>query len=131
MKDGIRIAVKNGSETSLVIGTIHDFDGLRQRIPLDQLNDILEDVRGILKSSLRQTGDDSFQDMGEVAVVLTDCDKDSVASVRSRLQKIAQETLSKKGLNGQIRLKFGAATYPNDAHDDETLIQKAKEDGEK
>ena len=130
VRDGIRSALKNGSQTSLVIGSIHDFDSLRERISIDQLNDILENVRGIIKSSLRQTGDDSFQDMGEVAVVLTDCDKNSVQIVRHRLQKIADDYLVKKGLNGQIQLRFGAATYPNDARDDESLIQKAKEDGD-
>jgi len=65
-----------------------------------------------------------------VAVVLTDCDKNSAQIVRHRLQKIAGDYLVKKGLSERVQLKFGAATYPNDARDDEGLIQKAKEDGD-
>lgn len=84
VRDGIRLAVKNGSETSLVIGTISDFEGLKKRMSLDQMNDILEDVKDILKGSLRQSGDDSFQELGEVAVVLTDCNKASAQAVRGR-----------------------------------------------
>ena len=130
VRDGIRLAVKNDSETSLIIGSIADFNALKQRMSLDQVNDILEDVKGILKSSLRQSGDDSFQELGEVAVVLTDCNRQSAEVVRGRLDKVTAEYLSKKALNGSLHLRFGVATYPRDASDDESLIQKAKEDGE-
>ena len=128
VRDGMRIAVKNGSQTSLVIGTILDFEHVRRELPIDQLNVILEDVRGILKSSLRQSGDDSFQDLGEVAVVLTDCGKESAEAVKKRLRKISEDYLVKKSLNGRIRLHFGVSTYPDDAPEEEGLIQKAKED---
>ena len=131
VRDGMRIAVKNGSQTSLIIGTIADFETLRRKVPIDQLNDILEDVRGILKSSLRQSGDDSFQDLGEVAVVLTDCGKENAKVVKDRLQKISAEYLAKKGLTDKIRLEFGISTYPDEAEDEEKLIQKAKEDAQK
>jgi signal transduction histidine kinase len=126
---GVKLAAKNESWASLVIGSVVDYEHLVKKIPEAKLRQVFKDVLEMLKGGLRQTGDDTFQDEGELAIVLTDCNKDSALRVKSRMQKIVQGYLQEKALADEIKFSFGCATFPEDAEDAEALIRKAKEDG--
>ncbi|MBI3314852.1 MAG: PAS domain-containing protein [Candidatus Omnitrophica bacterium] len=126
---GIKLAAKNESWTSLVMGMASDYERLTKQFPAAKLQEVFQDVSNMLKGSLRQTGDDTFQDGGELAVVLTDCNKDSALRVKARMHKIVENYLVQHALSDKIQFLFGCATFPEDAEDAAGLIHKAKEDG--
>ena len=123
---GLKLARKNESWSSLLVGSIVNFEELKRVSRPEKIDKALEEMEALLMTSLRQTGDVHFKQSGEFAVVLTDCNKKGIRSVRDRLQKILQDYLTKAQLADTIKIRFGAATYPDDADSEEGLIAFAK-----
>jgi diguanylate cyclase (GGDEF)-like protein len=127
VNNGIKEALDKNTKMSLVIVALANFDKLKQELSHENLQTILKDMEGILKNSLRHDrGDVVVRDSGEIIVILTGCDKDNSLKIEGRLNQALEDYLTRQKLTDKIMLRFGRATYPDEAKSDEALIEKAK-----
>lgn len=123
---GIKEAVKNGSKMTLVVISIGSFEKLKQKLSCEKIHSILHNMEGVLNSSLRRSGDVVVKDTGEIIVILSDCGPEGAINVIKRLEEALKGYLSSEELAGLIELRFGYASYPDEAGSDEELIKKAR-----
>jgi diguanylate cyclase (GGDEF)-like protein/PAS domain S-box-containing protein len=127
VNNGIKEALDKNTKMSLVIVALANFDKLKQELSHENLQTILKDMEGILKNSLRHGREDVVvRDSGEIIVILTGCDKDNSLKIEGRLNQALEDYLTRQKLTDKIMLRFGRATYPDEAKSDEALIEKAK-----
>lgn len=124
---GIKEALDKSSKVSLIVVSILDFNKLLEELSVEKLHSILKNLEDAVKNSLRRAGDVVIKDTGELVIILPGCDKESALRIEGRITQILEENLTKDGLYNKIKLKFGSATYPDEAKDNEDLIKKAKQ----
>lgn len=126
VNNGIKNAMERNTKMSLIVVSIAKFDELKQKLSKEEIKSILKDVEGNLKNSLRREGNVVVKNTGETIVILTDCDRENALRVEGRLEQSLEDYLRTKNQTKDIVLRFGLATYPDDAKEDEGLISKAK-----
>ncbi len=123
---GIDEAIRNNTKVSLVVITIANFEVLKQKMPPEDIYSILKEIKDELVQSLRRQGDTVVKDTGEVIVLLPDCNKEIALRVEGRLEQVLDEYLASQNLTGTVKLHFGSATYPDEAANEDELINRAK-----
>lgn len=126
VNNGIKAATKNNTKMSLIVVSVADFDRLREVLTKEKAETILRGMEVALENSLRRSGDVVAKDTGEIIVLLADCDRENCLSVEGRLEHALSGYLASQKLDKVIKLRFGYATYPDEAKTDEELIKKAK-----
>lgn len=129
--NGIKKAMEKSSRASIIVISLAGFPALDKIISPEEIRAVLEEIRGVVNSSLRHSGDAVIKDTGEIIVVLVDCDKNGCFNVVSRLEQAVKDYLEKKNLTERIKLRFGCATYPDEGKSDEELIAVAKKKPER
>ncbi len=124
--NGIKEASRKNGQISLIVVSIADFEKLKQALSGEEIQLLLKDLEEALKSGLRRTGDVAVKNMGEIMVVLSDCNREGALIVEGRLQQVMKDALLKKGLAKKVSLRFGLAVYPDDAGSDEELLKRAR-----
>ncbi|MFA5320609.1 MAG: PAS domain S-box protein [Candidatus Omnitrophota bacterium] len=124
--NGIKDARSRDTRVSLIMISVLDFEGVRQRIPQERLHAALRGMERLLEESLRRAGDVAVKDTCEIIVLLSDCSRESAAAVSGRLKETVTDYLREEGLDKEIKINFGIATYPAEAGNDEELISKAR-----
>ncbi|MDD5584214.1 MAG: PAS domain S-box protein, partial [Candidatus Omnitrophica bacterium] len=124
----IEKAAKNNTKVSLVMVSMPEFDTIKQNFLPEKLTTLLAYLEEIFKNGLRRSGDVVVEGAGELVAILRDCDKENSRILKERLQQALNDYLKEQNLADTIRLRFGNATYPDDAMDEETLVKKAKEE---
>lgn len=127
INNGIKEAKSKDVKMSLVVVSLANFDKSKQKFSDAELDSILKDMEDVLRNNLRpQEGDALLKGVGEIAVLLADCNKENALKVEGRLEHMLEDYLTKKKLTKKIKLTFGRATYPDEAKNDEELFKKAK-----
>ncbi len=125
--NGIKQAMKNDSKMSLIVVSLANLDKLRQKLTSEVIDSVLIDMEDILRNSLRrEEGDVAIKGTDEVVVILAECYKENALRVEGRIKHILEDYLERKKMAEKIELRFGCATYPDDARNKEELIKKAK-----
>ena len=124
--NGIKDARSRDARVSLIMISVVDFEGVRQRIPQERLHAALRGMERLLEESLRRAGDVAVKDTCEIIVLLSDCPRESAVAVSGRLKETVLDYLRREGLDKEIKVDFGIATYPDEAGNDEELISKAR-----
>lgn len=128
INNGIKKAMKEDLKMSVIVVSIAEPNRLKQSSASENLNSILRGMEDILSNSLRrEEGDAALKNNGEVVVILADCNRENALRVEGRLEHVLEDYLARKKMAGEIKLRFGCATYPDEAKSDEELIKKAKE----
>ena len=91
-----------------------------------RFDNIMHESAALIKNTLRSEGDDVVNSGGDMIVILADCDGESAARVRYRLEEIVGKYLAEQNVAAEIKLKYGYATYPDDAKDGIELIERAR-----
>lgn len=125
INSGIEKALKSNSKMSLIMVSIAEFHKFKKKYPATKIRKFLQDIASALEDSLRRTGDVVVKDTGELIVLLPECAKEGVGAVGQRLEQELKDYLAENGW-GDINLKFGSATYPDEAMNDKELIEKVK-----
>jgi len=124
--NGIKDARSRDTRVSLIMISVVDFEGVRQRVPQERLHAALRGMERLLEESLRRAGDVAVKDTCEIIVLLSDCSRESAVAVSGRLKETVLDYLRREGLDKEIKVDFGIATYPDEAGNDEELISKAR-----
>ena len=126
--NGIKQAMKKNSKMSLIVVSLANLNELRNKFTNEAIESFLKDIEDVLKESLRRReGDFAIKGTGAIAVILSDCNKENVLSVQDRIKQMLENYLAEKKMAGEIKFRFGRATYPDEAQNDEELIKKAEE----
>ena len=105
---------------------VEEFNKLKQEMEPAQIRSFISGIEETLKKTLRRSGDVVIKDTGEVAVILTDCDKMAASKIQGRLEEAMYEYLGQMGLEERIKLSFGMVSYPDDAANYDDLLKKVK-----
>ncbi len=124
----INEAKRSGDKISLETFSIDKLAQLKQKFSSEKIKSLLKGIENVIKQSLRRKGDVAYKDIGEMMVILTNCDKENASKVAKRLEKAVYSYFSSQGLRDKIKLHLGRATYPDEAENEEELMRKARED---
>jgi len=122
---GVEEAKQSNSKMSLMVVSIDDFVKTRELVSEEKIYAVLKDVEDVLKSSLDHSGGAALKDSHECIVILPNSSKQNVLSAEGRLKQAVDDYLIRAKLADKIKLKFGCATYPDEASDGEELIRQA------
>ncbi|MFC1624049.1 ATP-binding protein [Candidatus Omnitrophota bacterium] len=125
VNDSVKEAIGKGSKMCLVIVSMKTFDRAKNKFSEEKMDTILEDAKGILEKSFRHAGDMVFKGPDMVGISLRECDKKGGFKVKTRSEKLLKDYLVRKQLADVIKVQFGYAVYPDEAHTDKELIRKA------
>ena len=117
---------KKDSKVSLAIVSIDEFDKVKAKLSDKKIRSILDNMEDRLNDNLRLKDDIALKISEGLAVILAGCDKKSATSVMGRLAHALDDYLASQKLTGKIKLRFGCATYPEDAKSGRALIKKAR-----
>jgi len=126
LNNGMREAMEEKARMALIVISILEFNKLKQEFSDEKMGAILRSMQGIIKDTLRRKGDVVLKESGEMVVILAGCDKEAASSVENRLKEALDKYLTNEKLSGEIKLRFGSAVYPDEAKNDQELIEKAK-----
>ena len=126
VSDNVKDAIKRHGKVTLVTVSIVNFDKIKQEFAPDQLKGILSGMEEVLRIKVHSTKDFVLKDTGELAVILTECEKQDAIKVKERLSQSLDEFLISQNVQEKIVLKLGCATYPDEADNEDVLIQKAE-----
>lgn len=127
INNGIKEAKDKGTKFSIVLISISNFQDILKSLGMETVRQILGDLEGVTKKTLRRVTDMVIRDTGEVVILLQDVKREDALAVKIRLQDALKAyTYEKKDLSEEIRLNLGAATFPDEAGSDEELIDKAR-----
>jgi len=125
VNNGIEEAKKNNSQISLMVVSIDNVAKVKELIPEEKIYAILKEVEEVLKNSLDHAGGAALRDSYECIVILPKSSRENVLSAEGRLKQAVDDYLLREKLTDKIKLRFGCATYPDQASSGEELIRYA------
>lgn len=122
---GLQEAQMTNTKMSLMVVTIDNADKIKAMYPEEKIYSILKGVEGVLKDSLDHSGGAALKDSYECIVILPNSNKQNVLVAEGRLKQAVDDYLMHEKLTDKIKLKFGCATFPDEAATGEELIKIA------
>jgi len=127
LNNGMKEAMEGKACMALIVISISEFNGLKQKYSGEKLGAILRSMEELIKDSIRRDRDVVLKGSGGIAVILAGCGKEDSLIIENRLKEALDKYLTNEGLSEKIKLRFGSAVYPDEAENDKELIKKAKE----
>jgi diguanylate cyclase (GGDEF)-like protein len=127
LNNGMKEAMKGKACMALIVISISEFNGLKQKYSDEKLGAILRSMEELIKGSIRRDRDVVLKGSGGIAIILAGCGKEDSLIIENRLKEALDMYLSNEELSEKIKLRFGSAVYPDEAENIEELIKKAKE----
>lgn len=121
-------AAEKSSEVSLIIASVIDTEKVKEAISQNRLKTALDKMTESAQNCLRDAKDMVFAGSNEIVVLLPTCNKQNSLIIQGRLMQILDDYLNKHNLANIVKMKFGCATYPDEASTEEELINKAKQE---
>jgi signal transduction histidine kinase/GGDEF domain-containing protein len=122
---GVEEAKKNNTKVSLMVVSVDNVAKARELFTDDKIYTILKGIERVLKDSLDHSGGAALKDSHECIVILPNSSKQGALSAEGRLRQAVDDYLVREKLADKMKLKFGCATYPDDALSSEGLIKQA------
>lgn len=122
---GVEEARENNSKMSLMVVSIDNVAKAKELLSEEKIYSVLKGVEDVLKNSIDHSGGAALKDSYECIVILPNSSKQNVLSAEGRLKQAVDDYLMREKLIDKIKLKFGCATYPDEASDGEELIKQA------
>jgi diguanylate cyclase (GGDEF)-like protein len=130
LKEEINRAKRNKSDISLVILDIDHFKNYNDTLGHQAGDEALREVGKVLRKTVRDEDIVSRYGGEEFCIIFPGIAKEGIQSLGERIRiKIEKHKFYKEKVQptGQLTISLGGATYPKDANDMHTLIQKADE----
>jgi two-component sensor histidine kinase/GGDEF domain-containing protein len=122
IEDAINDAFKAGSHLSLIVVTFNYSDKMKLNIP----SGLFEKLEGIIREQLYRSKDLVLKYPSEFIIILYSCNKNNGFIVQGRIEQALRSYLDGVGLNQDLKLSFGVATYPDEVSSYQELINKAR-----
>ncbi|MFA5275383.1 MAG: ATP-binding protein [Candidatus Omnitrophota bacterium] len=127
LNNGIKEAESKGANFSIIIISIDNLQGALKKIGTEKVNQVIGDLEGIAKKSLRRVTDMLVRNRDEIVILLPDVKEEGVFTIKGRIEDALKAYNSeKKDLLEGIRINMGAATFPDEAGNDWELVNKAR-----
>ena len=130
LKEEINRSKRNKSDVSLVILDIDHFKNYNDTLGHQAGDEALREVGKVLRKTVRDEDIVSRYGGEEFCIIFPGIAKEGIQSLCERIRiKIEKHKFYKEKVQptGQLTVSLGGATYPKDANDMHTLIQKADE----
>jgi len=126
---GIKDAEEKKASLSLIVARIPQFNKIQEKLGYEGAHGFLCDIEKAINASLRRKADTVIRDTGELIIILFDTAKENVYTVKARIQNAVMDHARnmKDDILRNITVIFGSATYPDDAKNDDGLLDKARE----
>lgn len=120
--NGLAEAIKKGAALSIIIFKVKNYDTLREKFGQDTIASIVHSLGQLIKTDLRRKSDISIKDARAILVVLPETDKKCAWATTDRLKSSFDDYLSKEGSAKEIEIDIKVASFPEDAHTEEELL---------
>jgi PAS domain S-box-containing protein len=124
--DGIKGAKKKNVKLSLIVIGLFVFNMAKKKLEANGSPILTNELEEAVKNSLRPGDSTVIADTCEIIVILPDCNKDNALRVLGRLEQIIDGFKAGQSLTPKLELRFGCATYPDEAKSSDELLAKAR-----
>jgi len=111
---------------SILSVSIDKIEDLKENLPQKDFQNVVSEIKGVVKNTVRKFRDVSIDDGEEFLMVLRDCNKLGVEAVKNRLETSLNDYLRENKFLLPIKFNLRHASYPEDAHDEESLLKIAR-----
>lgn len=111
---------------SIAIFEAKNYDILQEKLGRDKIAFIMHSLGQLIKTNLRPKSDMSIVDSRAILVALPKTDKKGVWSTAKRLKSSFDDYLSKEGLAEEVEVDLRVASFPEDAHTEEELLNRVQ-----
>ena len=122
---GIEEADKNNNKMSLIAVSIDNFSKVKELLTVKKIHSVLRDVDNVLKNNQDGAVGIALKDTHCCILIIPNSSKQGVLSAEGRLKQAVDDYLMHEKLADKVKLKFGCATYPDEAINSEELIKRA------
>ncbi len=126
LRERIDQAAKDGAGMSLILAAIVERGAENGALPPERRRALIAGVEAVFTSSLRREGDRTMETPNGIAVLLTDCTKEHASRIRARCEGAVARYLEAERASGLVRFVCSSATFPDDARNDEELLERAR-----
>ena len=116
----------NTTTMSILSLSIEEVDHVKAQLPRGEFQTIVEEIKGVVRNTVRKFRDVSIDEGEEFLMVLRDCNRSGAEAVKTRLESSLQNYLAHCKIPLHIKFNVGHASYPEDAHDEENLLKLAR-----
>jgi two-component sensor histidine kinase len=121
LEKAVRQAAKNNANAGVIVMSAR----AKGQEGNGQVQQVLKEVRALVEQNLRRGVDKTvLGNPNDLVVVLTDCNKDDAAAIKTRLEQTLAQYLVDKNLHSQMEPLIRCAVYPQDGHTTEELLEK-------
>lgn len=122
---GMGEAEQHANKMSLIMVGVKQSSNGKEKLSQAKIVTVLKQIDGILKSNLDHAGGTALKEARECIIILPNSSKETALSAEGRLKQAIDDYLTRERLTDQISLRFGCATYPDEARNSEELIKLA------
>ncbi len=124
----IKTADNDKFHLSLMVIHIHGFSRLQDESGYEKAYEFLENIKKMIRDSLRRGADTITICIGELTLILADTSIKEAEIIKKRIERTANIYLSmnKDRLLQSINIAINHATYPEEASNSKELLDKAK-----
>jgi diguanylate cyclase (GGDEF)-like protein len=125
----LKLVDRYGSMLSIIFVDLDRFKPINDTYGHLRGSRVLREVGFLLRSAVRETDYPVRYGGDEFVVILPQTEGDSAHAIGQKIQQLIEghTFLQEEGINAQLGLSFGVATYPKDAQTKEALIRLADE----
>ncbi len=120
----INEAVREDKEVSLFIIKVQNYDKIMGSPNKGRLEDILNKIPVIVHGTVK--GEDFVNRQGDEIIILSKMNKGNSAKINMRLRKAVSDFVLQSDKTHELGVIYGSATYPSDAEDSISLIDKVR-----
>lgn len=118
-ENAIKEAAKSGAKLTIAAARVSGTEGMVN----DAKDAILVNIRKIVRENLYREGDFVVREADEILIAIAGCDKRYALVVTDRIKKRIEDYLASSNLSKRLNVRFGVATYPDDAQNEEDIIR--------
>ena len=128
IENSIKESKRKGDKFSIIVISIANFTKAMKQLGKGRVHLLLKDLEGLARKTFKRMADVVVRSARETIVLLVKVERKDAFVIKTRLEDSVKEYLKKEGLQEEIRVSLGTATFPDEARDDKELIEKVKDD---
>jgi signal transduction histidine kinase len=125
VNQGLEEAKKTNAKMSLMVVRVDPANKTKELLSEEEIYSVLKGVEDEVKNSLDRARGAALRDSRECIVIIPNSSMQSVLSAEGRLKQAVDDYLTREKLTDKVALRFGCATYPDEAATAEDLIKHA------
>ncbi len=123
---GLKEALGNESSFSAVVFDFENYEKAQEKIGHAKTVEALHALGGLAQYELRKRGDAVMRDDRTIFMVLPSTGKEGAQIAAKRMERAFENHLLQEGLKEDIHIQSKIASFPDDGHTEEELLNKVE-----